>query len=172
MASLTPGIASRRFTCYIASDSVALRLWAKQPGKWYLMGLRVAIPDPSREKTLGRKLLSDEEKRRLKNGEEIDRVVTPVDDLDEATEGEEKLIGRNVKPEVNLRVKFRRALNQKSISWFDRKSKGLKETFLGETEEEKKEFFANQKKDERRWLEAEGRPGLIIEVAEEFPSVS
>jgi hypothetical protein len=79
MASLTPGIASRRFTCYIASDSVALRLWAKQPGKWYLMGLRVAIPDPSRGKTLGRKVLSEEEKRRLKNGEEIDRVVTPVD---------------------------------------------------------------------------------------------
>ena len=139
MASLTPGIASRRFTCYIASECVALRLWAKQPGKWYLMGLRVAIPDPSRGKTLGRKVLSDEEKRRLKNGEEIDRVVTPVDDLDEAAEGEEKLIGRNVKPAVNLRVKFRRALNQKS--------------------------------DEKRWVEAEGRPGTIIEVTDEFPSV-
>lgn len=97
--------------------------------------------DPSQGKTLGRKVLSDEEKRRLKNGEDIniDRVVTPVDDLDEAAEGEEKLIGRNVKPEVNQRVKFRRALNQKS--------------------------------DEKRWVEAEGRPGTIIEVTDEFPSV-
>ena len=61
IAMLTPGIGSRRFTCYIASDSVALRLWAKQPGKWFLMGLRIAIPDPSRGKMLGRKVLGEEE---------------------------------------------------------------------------------------------------------------
>jgi hypothetical protein len=52
MSMISPDISKRRTTCYICNDVVALRLWAKQPGKWYVVAIRIVIPDPSRGKVI------------------------------------------------------------------------------------------------------------------------
>ena len=136
-AMLTPDLTKRRATCYVAMDAVALRLWAKQPGKWYVVGIRVAIPDPARGKKMGRKVLTDEERRMVKDGEQPVRSKSAgPEDLQEAAEDEEQLISKHVRPAAGMRVKFRVALNQKH--------------------------------DEKRWPEAEGKPGTILEVMEEY----
>ena len=50
-----------------------LRIWSKQPGKWYLVGIRIAVPDASRGKVLGRKVLSNAEKKAIREGETVNQ---------------------------------------------------------------------------------------------------
>ena len=135
-AMITPDLSKRRATCYVGMDQVALRLWAKQPGKWFVVGLRVAIPDPARGKRAGRKVLTDSERRMVKEGGAAVREAAEDAHLEEADEDEEKLINKHVYPSEGMRVKFRLALNQKH--------------------------------DKKRWAEAGGRPGTVLEVVEEY----
>lgn len=91
------------------------RIWSKQPGKWYLVGIRIAVPDASRGKVLGRKVLSNAEKKAIREGETVKREPTPPT-YEEAEEGEETFIGKNIKPEKDQRVKFCRQMNRPTDS--------------------------------------------------------